>query len=180
MQAEKFSFSIVCVNSGHVGGISFYRQRLLQAVPSQGKFLTAPLVPWEEPALLAIPSPYCFMCSVFSHQILGNGKKTRFCVEKWYLLCTQSVPQQEIHRQINMKCNYYMVKWDFSGQLKNPSFLLPSPIHLCLLTFQILLKVHFKLKYCINIPINHISSNYYSAWEKMRLLRLTKLFFVAL
>ena len=139
IQAEKFSFSIVCVNSGHVGGVSFYKQRLLQAVTSQGKFLTAPLVPWEEPALLAIPSPYCFMCSEFSHQILGNGKKTRFCVEKRYLLCTQSIPQQEIHRQINMKCNYYMVKWDFSGQLKNPSFLLPPPIHLCLLTFQILL-----------------------------------------
>ena len=93
-----------------MGVVSPFIERLLQAVTSQGKFLTAPLVPWEEPALLAIPSPYCFMYSVFSHQILGNGKKTRFSVEKQYLLCTQSIPQQEIHRQINMKCNYYMVK----------------------------------------------------------------------
>lgn len=69
----------------------FINRGLLQAVTSQGKFLTAPLVPWEEPALLAIPSPYCFMCSEFSHQILGNGKKTRFCVEKLY---TFSVPNQ--------------------------------------------------------------------------------------
>lgn len=83
-----------------LGGVRFYRQRLLQSVTCQAKLLTA--------HLLAIQSSCCFTCSVFTHQLLGNDKKTRFCVGKGYGSATN---QSHSRRYIGMKIWNVIITW---------------------------------------------------------------------